>query len=323
MKLILSIFCLFLFYTFSFAKASLNQMISQMMLVEFKGKKPKDLQVIKVKNDLENGEIGGVVILKENIALKAGLRDLIKFIKGDNNNIFIALNNELTLLKDDGFSQFENYRTIANEYDLKEAKAYYEKMSKELKSVGINYLFAPHVNRGEFEQIDTFSKQTNIISTYANIFISSFEKYGVLTGIKFFPTDKNSTWDYESLRPFYDLIKAKKAKSVILSCYYVKDFGQNTPSCMSKKIINSILIKEFQYSGIIVADLRNLTGKDLKNGAIKAINAGVNMLILADYPSSSQTIKKTLMQSIWDRVIDKEKIKYSYKKILEFKQMMF
>lgn len=322
MKLRLSIVFILLSYTLCFAKVSLNQMISQMMIVEFEGQKQSDIQVKKIKNSIANDEISGVLVRGENISLKARLRDLIRYMKGSKSNVFIAFDDTSALLKEDGFSHYPNYKTVANEYDIKEAKNIYDKMANEIKNVGINYVLSPRLNRGKYEDEETFSSQTGIISTYANVFISSFKDRDILLGLKYFPSKTNSTWEYESLRPFYDMIQHKKAKSVIVSCVYMKNFDEKNLSCTSKKIINSILKEELKFDGLIIADLRNIDEKNLNKTAINAINSGVNMLILNHNPKNLKSTKKAILQSIWDNITDKENIKNSYKKIIKLKQTL-
>ncbi len=316
-------FLLVLFLLFQvqiFAKVSLRGMISQMLIVTFNGQKSKDENAVWIKQQIDNGNIGGVVISKKNIILKSELRSLIKFLKKDTPTALAVLNHGLTLKKEDGFLPFISNRDVANEYDILKAKKYYEKKAKEIKNIGIDYILEPHVNMGDFNQSNTFSKEAEIVSTYANIYINAFEKYNILTGVNFFPIDKNTSWDYELLRPFYDLIQEKKAKSIILGCYPLKDFNESIPSCMSKQIVQSFLINEFKYKGIIVADLRELSKKELAKGVLKALSIGVNMFILNYNSKDINDIKDTVMQDVYDKKLDKEVIKKSYKKVLDFKK---
>lgn len=320
MKLFLSI--ILVLQTYSFAKVSLKQMISQMLIVQFQGQKPEEKSVKKIEKSISRGEISGVLIDKKNISIKAQLRELISFLKDGNSSVIVALDDQINLKKDDGFLAFPNYKTVSQEYDIKKAKSTYDKMAKEIKNLGINLLLAPRVNRGNYNETNTYSSQTGIISTYANIFLSSFEGSDILLGLKYFPADKNSTWDYESLRPFYDLIKNKKAKSVVVSCFYMKDFDESKPSCASKKIINSILKKEFKFDGLVIGDFRQVEDKNLSNTIIEAINAGVDMIILNDFHTSQNSVKKAILKAIWDKKIDKDTIKNIYKKITNIKNSM-
>jgi hypothetical protein len=81
-------------------------------------------------------------------------------------------------------------------------KRTYEKMAKELKSVGINYDLAPvvdldinpknHVIHGLGR---SFGKDPKTVTKYASIFIDAMHRYGVLTSLKHFPGHGSSVGD--------------------------------------------------------------------------------------------------------------------------------
>ncbi len=350
MKIVLSF--LLLFNTIIFASPSIEQMISQMILVGFHGQEKYDKEVKLLKQNIAKNEIGGILLLQRNVDSKVKLTRLLNYLKPKKQDIpyFVAIDQEggyvSRLKKEKNFSSYQSSRFIAINNTLDEAKTIYKNMANELKQLGINYNLAPVVdvliNPTKFEKQRCFSKYPSIVTAYASSFIEAFDEAKTLTCLKHFPgyasalndahegiVDITSSWHYEELRPYYDLIKMNKVKSIMVSSVYLKQFDDKYPATLSKKIINDILIDKLGYNGVIISDdlfMKALNGFSFKQRIIKSIEAGVNMLLFSDYHHGDKSVEKEVkaivLQAIKENKLDKQHIIKSYQKILKLKSFL-
>ena len=93
-----------------------------------------------------------------------------------------------------------------------------------------------------------------------------------------------------------------------------------TPASLSYEIITNILKKELGFNGLVVTDAlnmkaltKNYTSEEI---LIKAINAGVDLLLM---PEDPQNAIKIIKEAILNGTITEERIDESVKKILSFK----
>ncbi len=334
------------------AKPSLDEMIAQKIVLGFEGKNVNDKNYKQIKKDLEQNRIGGVLLLKRNVSpfeeFKKFLADL-NAVKTKHTKL-IAIDQEGGLLtrfhEQDGYKVYPTARKVCNTMSLDEARDIYLDMAKELKKMGINYNLAPVVDvlikPTRFERQRCFSTQPSIVSSYASSFIEAFDEAKVLTSLKHFPgyasaisdahkgkVDITKTWSYEELRPYYELIRMNKARSIMISHVYLRQFDAKYPASLSKKIVNDILREQLKYNGVVISDdmiMKGLDGFSLKQKVIKSINAGVDILLFSDYYINKQAMPNKLKSIIKDGVkngqISKKALEQSYDRIIKFKKSL-
>ncbi len=347
--------CFIIFYNCllaSQAKPSLEDMISQMIMVGFEGQYTSQKSVKLIENEIKNANIGGILLLKRNVASKEQLQKLLSHFNAIKTPLvnLVAIDQEggyvSRFSKNKGFRTYPSARKVASLRSIDEAKELYFNMAQRLKNIGINYNLAPVVDvlvsETKFEKQRCFSKYSSIVTTYANAFIEAFDDAKVNTALKHFPgyasalndahigkVDISLFWQYEELRPYYDLIKMNKAKSIMASHVYLRQFDENYPVSLSKIILTDILRGILKYNGVIISDdlmMRGLSEFSFKQKIIKSINAGVDILLFSDYHEGKKRIpnlvKNIVLQAIKSGELDKQNIIKSYERIVKFKSFI-
>ena len=208
------------------AEIPISKMAGQMLMVGFHGTSaPKDSQICR---DIREYNLGGVILFDfnpvdknkpKNIADKAQLAKLTKELQAcsSDGKLLIAVDQEggrVQRLKSKyGFyGQYPKAKDVINMSDT-QVKSTYEKMAKELKSVGINYDLAPvvdlslnpknHVINGLGR---SFGKDPKKVAHFSSLFIDAMHSPLWMKGV------------YFSLGPIFFLItepvlKIRKKKS--------------------------------------------------------------------------------------------------------------
>ncbi len=319
-----------------FAKVSLDDMVGQMIMLGFSGEKITDKWANRLRLDLKSGRVGSLVIFPGNIFSKNQLKRLLSDFKGVKTPLKVLIasiqegGKNSMFSKEKGFEVFLDAKEVGDTLSLDEVKIIYSKMSKELKELGFNLNLAPVANT--FLEKRSFSKYPSILSTYDLEFISSFAKNDIISCMKYFPhanlkASPQKQWDFEDLRPFYDAIKSKKIKTIMVSHARVDYFDKKYPASMSKKILHDILRKELKYDGLIISDdllSDDLDGFSFEQRIIKSINAGVDILFFSSYFAQNTNTPKAfadlILKAIRSGEISEERIKQSYHRIKKLKE---
>lgn len=344
------------------AAVSLEQKIGQMLMVGFHGTTAsKNSQICK---DIKKYHVGAVILFDynpvnkskpKNIATKAQLKKLTSQLQACSydGKLLIAVDQEggkVQRLKSKyGFyGKFPKASDVLK-MDQSQIKATYRKMSKELKSVGINYDLAPvvdldinkrnHVIHGLGR---SFGKSPKTVAKYASTFIDAMHHNGVLTSIKHFPghgssvgdshkgfVDVTNLWKKVELEP-YHLLK-DKADTVMVAHVFNKRIDASFPATLSSKTVNGLLRNTLGYNGVVITD-------DLQMGAISqkytlkqtlklAINAGNDILLIGNQLDPRKVKKtKTLVDTINDLVksgeVKEKSITSAYRRIQKLKQKL-
>ena len=215
-------------------------------------------------------------------------------------------------------------------------------LSSEVASLGINAVFSPVVDIGNYET-SAIGKRliSNDVDTVVNnsyAIYKGIESNGVISIAKHFPglgdvnvdthdntiTIVNKTKDelYErELKPFIKLINSGIDMIMVNHASYPEITGDNLPASMSKTIVNDLLVNELKFNGIIIADAINM-GAIVSNYSevesyVKAINAGVNMFIM---PNGSKRVIDLIEKEVLNGNIDESKIDESVNRILYVKK---
>lgn len=196
--------------------------------------------------------------------------------------------------------------------------------SKVLYDLGINLNFAPVVDVSTSEEDyiypRTLGEKAELTSEYAKSVISAGKGTNVSYTLKHFPGygsnkdthigGSNSNKSYEEilendLPPFSLGIEAG-AEAVMMSHNTVTNIDSENPASLSKKMID-LLRNELGFSGVIITDDLNMGAvKTDKDAAIKAILAGNDILITAEYENNIENIKRAVNEGIIsESIIDK------------------
>lgn len=205
--------------------------------------------------------------------------------------------------------------------------------SKLLGSLGINLNLAPVVdvstNSNDFMYKRALGQNTELTSTYAKTVISSSKGYKVSYTLKHFPgygnnvdthtgkaIDNRSYSDIvkNDLPPFSEGIKAG-AEAVLVSHNIVTSIDKDNAASLSKKVHN-ILRNDLGFTGIIITDdldMGAVSGDS--NAAVKAVQAGNDLIITTDYKASISSVK----QAVKNGNISEDTINKAVARILAWK----
>jgi beta-N-acetylhexosaminidase len=235
---------------------------------------------------------------------------------------FISLDQEggrvQRLTSDVGFAEMPSAQDVSRNDTPAEARAIYLKTAKALAGLGFNLNFGPVVDLnvnpdnpiiGKYGR--SFGTDPNRVAKYASAFIEAHHEAGVLTALKHFPghgsstsdshkgfVDISSTWSPTELVPYKLLLKGDKIDLVMVGHLYdthhdVPGDKLQLPASLSSVWIGKVLREQLGYQGVVISDdldmgaIRNMfkgagDAGILRQTVIKAVNAGVNVLLFSD-----------------------------------------
>ena len=349
-------------FTSLYAELSLEKKIGQMLMIGFHG--TTAMPNSQICKDIKKYNVGSVILFDynpvdksepKNIENRNQLKNLTKQLQScsSDGKLLIAVDQEggrVQRLKSKyGFyGKFPKASDVAK-MNSSQIKSTYEKMSKELKSVGINYDLAPvvdldinmknHVIHGLGR---SFGKDPKVVAKYASTFIDAMHKYGVLTSLKHFPghgssvgdthkgyVDVTKLWKDSELKP-YEYLK-DKADTVMVAHVFNKEKDAKYPATLSYKTVHNLLRKKIGYKGVVITDdlqMGAITKKySLKTTLQLAINAGDDILLFGNQldPRKVVSTKKlvtTIVNLVTTGKVNMQSIENSYRRVTKLKKKL-
>ena len=233
--------------------------------------------------------------------------------------------------------KIKNTSNVANANELKsseEVKKTAMVISNDLKEIGINYNFAPVIDQGNENSAITnrsFGYNKDSIWVWSNAFIKTSQGMGIIATAKHFPchglvvgdTHKKLVFidgilkEVENYKPVID----QGVLSIMVGHIAVKNnpkygtFGM--PATCSRKIVNDLLKVELGFRGLVVTDAMNMGGvRDIENAAIKAVEAGCDILLM---PVNLEQVVEDIQTKMKQDQVFKERVEDAVKKIIRVK----
>ena len=307
---------LLLIHVSLFGGQTLEFKISNMIVIGFDG------YDINKSSELFKYPLGGVILFDKNIKNPKQLQKLIsKLKKLSKNRLLVTVDEEggsvSRVGKVKGFVKTPSAKEIGSKSE-KDARVYYAKMAKMLSDLGINCNLAPSVdlavnpeNRVIVKNRRSYSKEPEIVSWYASIFMDEMQKKGVLSVIKHFPghgssfgdshegfVDVSDSWTKKELIPFEKLIKNGIVEMIMTAHIYNKNIDAIFPATLSHKTNYDMLRMHLGSKGVLISDDLQM-GAISKNYTLKqtlklAINSGVDLLLFANQISRPLKIEEII-----------------------------
>jgi len=344
---------LFFTITFNAPAVTLEEKIGEMIMIGFKGTAENNGWTKTVAEQVKEGRVGGILLLKRNITFPSQTKQLTSYLQNISTEpLFIAVDQEggnvQRLNKTNGFTDYKTAEETADILTINKALKQYEKMASQLKKTGINFNLAPvvdlNINKkspaiGALER--SFSEDPDTVIKYAEAFISAHRKFNILTTLKHFPghgsalsdshkgvTDITKTWSEYELKPFKSLINKNLADSVMVGHLFNRYLDKRYPATLSHKVIGNILRKQLGFAGVVISDDLQMEALSkyysMKEIVIKSVKAGCDILIFANYFNPDKHLPKKvisiLKQAVKNNVVDKQNIENSYRKIMKLKE---
>ena len=224
-------------------------------------------------------------------------------------------------------------------------------LAAELAEAGINWDLAPVVDVnidpespaiGHWER--SFSDDPSVVAAHAEAFLAALQDGGIAPTLKHFPghgsasgdthlgvTDVTETYQQETeLAPYRALIDAGYDGAVMTAHIVNRQLDPSgRPATLSRAIMTDLLRGELGFNGVIVSDDMQMGAiveqYSLTQAAIKAIQAGVDIIVLAnqagDYALANvYQVRDAILNAVASGQIPKAQIHKSANRILTLKR---
>lgn len=238
-------------------------------------------------------------------------------------------------------TKFENMADIGEKEDYNRAYIVGDTIGKEINELGFNLDFAPvadvitNPNNTEIGR-RSFGSDPEIVANMVKEVVKGLQENNVSATLKHFPghggSEENSHNEFsytpqtlEGMRkteflPFISGIEEDVDFIMISHISAPNVTGDNTPSSLSKTIITDLLRKELGYENIVTTDALNMKAisnyYSPKDAAIKAINAGADVLLMTP---DFKNVYDHVLESVQNGTISEERINESVERILKVK----
>ena len=339
-----------------------STLIGQMLMVGLQGTSPEDAK--SFFNSLNERSIGGVILYDQNmtstppsshnILSPAQVKTFNETLQSlSETPLLIGVDQEggqvNRLKKEYGFPSTKSWAHLGKINDLEETRKQAERTAQTLSDHGFNLNFAPvldlSTNSSSFiaKKERCSSNNPNIVFKHAKVLIDSHLKYRVLTVGKHFPgqgssgedthegfIDVSDSWSDIELIPYRQLIENQSLNAVMTSHLFHRGLDPDHPATLSFNILNKLLRKELEFSGIIFSDDPQMKAisdhYDLKKTLELMINAGVDIFCFGNNliydPDIVEKVYITINQLLEEESISEYQLRASFNKIMNFKSII-
>lgn len=288
--------------------------VGQLVVTGFRGTTASDPDVEIVRNLLERGSIGGVILLRRNITSPDQLRRLTDALRASSETTpIISIDQEggkVTRVGSyNGFSDWTSAAALARSgRSNAEILAYYRARATELSLSGINLNYGPVVdlNVNPSNPIigalgRSYGERVDQVVRFAELFIHAHRDAGIKTCLKHFPghgsshtdshrgsVDISQTWSSREIAPFEALVKAGLADT-IMNAHVLHRHLSDQPWVPTSLSSNSAreLREGFKFRGPIITDDMQmgaiLSLSSAESAAVQAVRAGSSFLIYSNH----------------------------------------
>jgi len=343
------------------AADSLRYKIAQMLIVGFRGTEltPEN----HIYSDVKDLRIGGIILFDYDAVSKTRGRNItspeqVKKLCSDlqsltPDKLLISIDQEggkVNRLKTAmGFPATVSAKYLGKLDNADTTLLYAHQTAQSLRQLGFNLNFIPCVDVdvnpncpvvGKLER--SFSDNPNVVVRHSRIWIDEHRRQGILTSPKHFPghgssatdthlglTDVTRTWTRKELLPYEELIKSGVCDMIMVSHVFNRKLDAKYPATLSKKVVDGMIRGDLRFKGLVVSD-------DMAMGAIvdhfsfetaleKAINAGVDMLILSNNgrsydPQVAQKAVDIIELLVRQNKISEQRISEAYSRVAKVKE---
>jgi beta-N-acetylhexosaminidase len=329
---------------------SLEERAGQLVMSSFSGQWEVPENTL---NLLEQGAIGSILYFSGcNVVDSIQLRDLtIKVLNAAKKSKakikpFIAIDQEggqlAPITKEFAIGPGNMALGAIRENGIVSAYKMGKSTGEELASIGINTCFAPVVDLCFEEGLPVkdnryFGSNPKQTAALAAAFTKGLQEAGIIACAKHFPGQRNVDIDshfeldvvphsFEQLSsrewiPFKKTIEADIGMMMTLHASFPKLDPSNTPATLSPVILQEYLRKELEFKGLIVTDdiqMKPIKDKyGIQGALIKAINAGVNQIIVSGGVDNANII---IADAVRSGDISEETLNAACEKVLEYKE---
>lgn len=227
---------------------------------------------------------------------------------------------------------FPGMMTLGQTEDQKLAYMNGFTIAQELKQQGFNFLFSPVLdvnNNPENPVINTRSLGAvpSIVAELGTAFMTGAIDAGSLPTIKHFPGHGNTAIDSHlalpinhdtveelekvELIPFRAAIEANAPAVMVAHILFEKIDNQN-PSTLSPSIVSDLLRNKLKFQGLVITDAMEMKAVSdrypMGEAALKAISAGVDIVLLTAQSDNIRIIFERLKKAIQEKELTEDQL---------------
>lgn len=336
---------------------TLEDMAGQMVLVGFTGTSVSDSGVRAVRAQITNGQIGGVMYLRSNIASLSAVRAMNAAFAAARPWLppLITIDQEggqiRRLTNAVGFTEIPSAYAIG-QGSVSVAREIYSDLAERMAALGFNVNFGPVVDLAlnpdnpiiaRYER--AFAADVSTVSQMAGAFIEGHRAAGVGTALKHFPghgssegdthegfVDVTAVWSEDELEPYQRLIDEGLADMIMVAHIFNADVaGQDEdvqlPASLSPEWIEGVLRDDLGFDGVVISDDMEMGAVrahfDMRETIVRAVMAGNDILLFsntADYdPALGAEIHAILVDEAKADPAFARRVEESYRRIIAYK----
>lgn len=215
--------------------------------------------------------------------------------------------------------------------------------AEEGRAMGIHWNFAPSADLNTNPEnpvigVRSFGSSPEEVDEFVKAAVRGYQKNGMIATLKHYPGHGNTSTDShyglpevnygreelnKHLEPFQAGIAAG-ADAVMTGHILVDAVDSSYPATTSKKVISGLLRQEQGFEGVIVTDAMNMGAIEDSlgkvNAAVKAIQAGVDVVMSAGNYWDTLEIRDGLLEAVQKGDISVVSVNRSVKRVLELKK---
>jgi beta-N-acetylhexosaminidase len=339
------------------ARASLKTMIGQMLVIGFPGTSVEEEWPARIAEMIGRGDIGGVLLLGDNIESPEQLLALTEALRGAGGTLppLIAVDQEggavQRLSPYKGFLGVPAAKTVAGT-DVETAYALYAEQARQLAAEGITVNFGPVADLdlnpdnpiiGRLAR--SYGDRPEVVASFGRAFVAAHRAAGVLTAAKHFPghgsggSDPHdialnpvSRWQKQELAPFRSLVQEEPSVPMVMVGHLIIDgFSDgDAPASLSRRAVTQVLRGELAFNGLIITDDLDMAAVRDRYGTeeafVRAAAAGNDLLLSANRaapdPELVGKVTTALVAAVEEGRISRAQIEASYGRIAAAKRAL-
>ena len=302
----------------------------KLICVGFDGSRENHPGVRRVHSAIQEGYCGAIMLLARNIEDSSQLSDLCGYLNEarTSKDLLISIDNEggrvLRTKNKQGFLDWHSAAAItASGMNSDQRRAYYRERATQLKSVGVNWNFAPVIDLNVNPQNPiigqigrSYSLDPAVVAEIAEDVIMSHRDAGVMTALKHFPghgstssdshfelPDISQSWSELELLPYWDLHHKGLLDAIMTAHVFHPLFSdqEQFPASLSSRCYKFIR-NTLRFNGVILTDdlqMRAIS-KTLSPGraSVTALKAGADIALFSNFLNPDHDIAFRIYEEI-------------------------
>lgn len=325
---------------------SLDEKIGQLVVSGFYGT-TLDENILKL---IKEDKISGVILFNRNVKDSSTLLSLNNSLKESNKNnklpLFISVDEEgglVTRMPEDIKRLPTNkYIGSLNNKDLSYKVG--EILGEQLSYFGFNMNFAPvlDINSNPNNPVigdRSFGNNKDTVASLGTSTMKGIQSKNIISVVKHFPGHGDTSVDSHVNLPVvnYDINRLNSfefvpfktaiqngADAVMVGHILLPKIDSKYPSSMSYEIVTNILRKDLGFNGLVVSDDMTMgaitENYSIEEASIKAINAGVDLLLVCQKYENTENVLKALKEAALNGTISKERLDNALYNIISIKK---